>query len=156
MVLQRDNQVDRGQEVSEQDLEKVRALIEDSRLMAIDYHEVSAKRLSPESVQQGDEGNFEIEVQTRFDEGSFGVRLNGTLTFSGGEAVASVAGEYELLNDAKPSMRTVQIFANEVGVMTVYPYLRESIGNTTAKVFGEPVLLPIVDRGQISVSLDDD
>lgn len=156
MVSQRDNQVDRGQEVSEQDLEKVRELIGDSRLTAIDYHEVSAKRLSPESVQQGDEGNFEIEVQTRFGEGSFGVRLNGTLAFSGGEAVASVAGEYELLNDAKPSMRTVQIFANEVGVMTVYPYLRESIGNATAKVFGEPVLLPIVDRGQISVSLDDE
>lgn len=154
MPSPRDTAQDETQTVSERDLELVRGLIADSNLIAIDFHEVSVRRLSPESVQQGDQGNFEIEVQTRYEDGSFGVRLNGNLTFPGGEAVVSVAGEYELLNEASPSMRTIQIFANEVAVMNVYPYLREAIGTATGKVFGEPILLPIVDRGQISVTLD--
>lgn len=145
---------DEAQAVSDRDLELVRGLIADSNLVAIDFHEVSVRRLSPESVQQGDQGNFEIEVQTRYEDDSFGVRLNGKVTFPGGEAVVSVAGEYELLNDASPAMRTIQIFANEVAVMNVYPYLREAISTATGKVFGEPILLPIVDRGQISVTLD--
>lgn len=145
---------DEAQTVSDRDLELVRGLIADSNLIAIDFHEVSVRRLSPESVQQGDQGNFEIEVQTRYEDDSFGVRLNGKVTFPGGEAVVSVAGEYELLNDASPVMRTIQIFANEVAVMNVYPYLREAISTATGKVFGEPILLPIVDRGQISVTLD--
>lgn len=144
------------QEVTEADTASVKALIADSQLSTIEFHEVSARRLSPESVQQGDQGNLEIEVQTRFDEASFGVRLNAALSFPGGEAIASVAAEYDLLNDATPSKRTIQIFANEVGVMNVYPYLRETISTATSKVFGEPIFLPIVDRGQISVALDED
>lgn len=156
MPSQPDPQSPSSGPLDERDIENVKSLIIDSNLVAIDYHEISAERLSPDSVQEGDEGNFSVEVQTRSDEGSFGVRLYGTLTFPGGKAVAGVAGEYELLNDAKPEDRTIRAFANEVGVMTVYPYLREAISTITGRVFGDPVNLPLVGRGDISVALSDE
>ncbi len=72
-----------------------------------------------------------------------------------GEASASLVGEYELLDGAMPSKRALQNFANEVAVMTIYPYLREAIATITAKVFGEPVHIPIVQRGEIAVEVEE-
>ncbi len=39
--------------------------------------------------------------------------------------------------------------------MTIYPYLREAIATITAKVFGEPIHILIVQRGEIAVEVEE-
>ena len=144
-------------QMSEKDLAEVKAIIANSTLRSVDYYEVSARR-NDGATQSGDsdQGRLTVEVQQRVDDTSFGIRLQATVVLPVGEATASVAGEYDLLNGVAPRRRALQLFANEVAVMTVLPYLREAIATITAKVFGQPVHLPIAERGEIALDVDDD
>lgn len=143
-------------ELSEADVIAVRDVISNSELDAVNYYEISARRIDGDIPPDEEvEGNLEVEIQQRIEDESFGVRLNAAATLPTGEAVAHVAAEYKLLNGIKPSRRTLQLFANEVAVMTVYPYVREAIASVTAKVFGKPLHVPIVERGQLVLDVDD-
>ena len=143
-------------EMSPEDVEAVQALIANSQLHGIHYFEVSAKQSEmPEDSESATDGQFSVVVQQRVDETAFGVRLNATAALPIGQASASVAGEYELLNGYSPSRRAVQLFANEVAVMTVFPYLREAVASVTGRVFGQPLHLPIVERGQIALEVEE-
>ncbi|MBF4592094.1 MULTISPECIES: hypothetical protein [unclassified Curtobacterium] len=72
-----------------------------------------------------------------------------------GEVDVSVAGEYTLLDPSVLTQRSLQLFANEVAVMTVFPYLREAVASITARVFQQPLHLPMIARGQIVVDVAD-
>ena len=126
-----------AQDMTAADVEEVRDVIRRTALLGVDFFDVSARRreVPPED---GDEGRLAVGVQQRIGDGGFGVRLNADVVVPPGEASASLVGEYELLDGAMPSKRALQNFANEVAVMTIYPYLREAIATITAKVFGEP------------------
>ena len=144
-------------EIPDADLANVRELIENCELRSIECYEILARRHDATKIDGSEErdGQFSVTVQQRSDDESFGVRLVGTANMSIGEATASIAGEYDLLNGCRPSQRTLQLFTNEVGVMTVFPYLREAISTATSRVFGEPLLLPTVERGQITIDVDE-
>lgn len=136
------------------DFDEVKRIIENSELKSIEHHEISASR-SGFSADAAEPGNLTIEVQQRFGETDFGIRLNARVVLPIGEATASVAGEYSLTNGITPSRRALQLFANEVAVMTILPFLRESIATVTTKVFGAPVFLPLAERGEIALSVDE-
>lgn len=139
------------------DLANLRDLIQKSELRSIEYHEVHARRRDGASVDDSDldDPQLSINVQNRLDDDSFGIRLVGSVTMPHGDATASIAGEYVLLEGHQPSPRTLQMYINEVGVMTIFPYLREAIATTTSRVFGEAILLPTVQRGEISVEVEE-
>ena len=146
-----------SQTLSDDDMTAVQAVIANSSLEHVDFHELSARRIpgaKGSSVETEDEGNLSLAVQQRIDDQSFGVRLNATATFSGGEATVSVAAEYQLLNEIKPTRRALQIFCNEVAIMTVFPYLREGMSSITTRVFGEAIYLPVAERGSISIDVE--
>ncbi len=129
-------------------------IIEHSALVDMDFYEVSARR--HDAVREDvEDAQLTIHVQQRVTDTNFGVRVTASMVSPQGEATASVAGEYELLDGISPSRRALQLFADEVGVMTVFPYVREAIATATAKVFGEPVHLPLIQRGEVVVSKDD-
>lgn len=136
------------------DASRLQELIENSHLKSIDYYEVSARRFEAESPAE-ESGNVSIDLAVRSDESEFGVRLTGTADFPLGQATVSVAGEYEAEDGFVVDERTVRHFANEVGAMTVLPYLREGVATITAKVFGSPVHLPIIPRGEVTIDLED-
>ncbi|PPH98176.1 hypothetical protein C5C56_11230 [Rathayibacter sp. AY1D1] len=143
--------------LSEADLAAVHELINSSQLDRVDFHELSARRVADTNTENrtaDDDGNLNLGVQQRIDETSFGVRLNASVSFTAGEATVSVAAEYSLKSDYKPSKRTLQIFCNEVAIMTVFPYLREGMSSITTRVFGEAIYLPVAERGTISVDVD--
>lgn len=60
-------------------------------------------------------------------------------------AIYSVEGEGERLMDKA----TMNAFANEVGIMVLLPYMREALADVSARVLGEPLLMPILQRGQL-------
>lgn len=142
-------------EPTDLDIAGVQEIIRNSHLVGIDFYEVSGRRhdVPPEDV--GD-GQLKIQVQQRISETTFGVRLNAAIILPQGEANASLAGEYELLNGITPTRRALQHFANEVGILTVFPYLREAIATITAKVLDEPVYLPLITRGEIVINMDEE
>lgn len=40
-------------------------------------------------------------------------------------------------------------FANEVGIMVLLPYMRQALADVSGRVLGEPLLMPILQRGQL-------
>lgn len=130
------------------------ALIEQSELRSIEYYEMSARRYdaAPTDVVP-ENGQVNIVVQQRSDADSFGVRLNAKIVIAIGEAEVSVAGEYTLADASALTDRSLQLFASEVAVMTVFPYLREAIASITGRVFQQPLHLPMIVRGQLTVDL---
>jgi hypothetical protein len=135
------------------DIEAVQALVARSTLSSIEQYELHARREQADSPK--DAAEVSIAVQQRLDETSFGIRLNADIRLGVGTISASVAGEYELLDGYQPTPRTLQLFANEVGVMTVFPFLREAVSTMSVRVFGQPLLLPTIERGQIALDVDE-
>lgn len=143
-------------ELSTADVELVKDLIARSELASIDFHEVSAKRFEALSSEGGaNEGQVSLGFQHRSDDDGFGVRIVGNVTVPAGEVRVTAAVEYSLLEGDQPSQRAVELFANEVAVMTLFPYLREGIASISSKVFGTPVTLPVAQRGQIGFDVSD-
>lgn len=146
-----------SENLSDEDVNALQALIASSNLNSIEYYEMTARRydtpLSEEDAS--DQGQLTIGVQQRRDEDSFGVRLNARIVVSVGEAEVSVAGEYALADPATLTARALQLFASEVAVMTVFPYLREAMASLTGRVFHQPLHLPMISRGELAVDLID-
>lgn len=141
------------EKMQDSDASRLQDLVVHAHLKSIDYYEVSARRFESES-DADQSGNVSIDLAVRADESEFGIRLTGTAEFPLGQATVSVAGEYEVEDGFVIDERTVRHFANEVGVMTVLPYLREGVATITAKVFDSPVQLPIIPRGEITIDLE--
>lgn len=143
-------------ELSDADKLRVHALIANSDLEGVFFHEQSARRHEeiPEDMP-ADFSNAEIGIQFRLAEEDFGVRLMVEIQNTIGTATVAVSGEYNLTGGYHPTRRDVMMFANEVAAMTIYPYLREGISTATAKVLGESVLLPIAPRGAIGFDIED-
>lgn len=41
-------------------------------------------------------------------------------------------------------------FANEVGIMALLPFVRETVWSITQRVFGSAVVMPLIQRGELS------
>lgn len=144
-------------ELSEADRDRVHKLIAHSELGGIFFHEQSARRHEEARDEESSEtSNVEVGIQFRLADEDFGVRVMAEVHNLIGTATAVVSGEYTLTDGYKPTRRDVMMFANEVAVMTIFPYLREGISDATTKVFGEPVFLPIAPRGAIAFDIDEE
>lgn len=144
-------------ELSSEATHRLKDLIQRSSLEGIQFHEVSAKlkRLGPGApMESSEEAEVDIRFQTRAGSTDFGVRAQVELTSESGTATSVVAAEYVVNEGSVPDTETLELFASEVALMTLFPYLRESISNSTARVFGEPFWLPILQRGQFTQSKD--
>src|SRR5215217_8471437 len=129
-------------ELSDDDLARIHALIANSNLGGIFFHEQSARRHEqiPDIVPV-DQSNAEVGIQFRLDDDDFGVRLMAEVQNAIGTATVVVSGEYNLTDGYRPTRRDVMMYANEVAVMAIFPYLREGMSTVTTKVFGDGVLL---------------
>lgn len=139
---------------TEQEIDAVRALVACSQLRSVEFYEISARRYeSPGEAEEIEEGSARVDigVQHRYDDSSFGVRLTADINSSLGQARVSAAAEYDLIDTAAFDPSSLDLFANEVGIMAVFPYLREGVSSITGRVFGHPLHLPTVSRGDISI-----
>lgn len=142
-----------GTQPTEADIAAIRELLNRSTLRTIEHHELSARWIGPR-LPDAEDPDLEMQLQHRLDDESFGIRMVGSLKSEFGEVDATVAAVYDY-EGAQPDLRAILAFANEVAVMTLFPYFREAMGTITAKVFGEPILIPVLTRGEIGFDLDD-
>lgn len=146
-----------GTTPTEEDLLAVHDLVQQSELREIRYHEVSARLLDANKQREENESNVDIsmDLAQRRDDKSFSIRLTCTARPFKGEIIAAVAAEYAMIDGTTPSPRVVMAFANEVAIMTLFPYVREAISTSAARVFpAQQVLLPVMERGQVGFELD--
>lgn len=142
-------------ELAEADRERVQRLLQHSDLQGVFFHEQSARRHDAASGSvDAERSNVEVGVQFRLAADGFGVRVMAEVQNMVGVATVAASAEYTLTDGYEPTRRDVMMFANEVAVMTIFPYLREGISDATTKVFGEPVFLPIAPRGAIGFDVD--
>ncbi len=143
-------------ELTPADTARIRYLIDKSDLDGVYFHEQSARRHDDSAEFKNLEGsNVEVGIQFRLSSEDFGVRLRAEVQNAIGSAAVTVSGEYSLTDGYVPERRDVMMFANEVAVMTIYPFLREGVADATLKVFGEAIVLPIAPRGAIGFDIEE-
>ncbi|MBT9606163.1 hypothetical protein [Microbacterium sp.] len=137
------------------DVEAIQDLINRSTLRGIEHHDLGATltgRREPNEEEPA--ADLQLELQHRCTSSEFGFRLVGTITTEYGSAHASVAATYDY-DGPVPYERPLLGFGNEVAVMTIFPFFREALSSITGRVFGEPILLPVLERGSVGADLDD-
>lgn len=141
-------------ELTESDVKAIRDLIQRSELRAIEFHEVAARLIPFEGeVPEQEPADVSIQLEHRLDSHNFGIRMVGSVTNSTKEIKVTAAAEYIMTDGETPPERTVLMFANEVAVMSLYPYFREGVSSVSAKVFNDPLLLPTIERGMIKYDI---
>ncbi|MCI7513469.1 MAG: hypothetical protein SOX57_07400 [Schaalia hyovaginalis] len=89
---------------------------------------------------------------TRQDGRLFGARFEFQIKASQWIAEISVITDYAGSQEFVLSPEAPADFASKVGLMAAFPYVREALGNLTARVTGTAVLLPLIRHGEIVFS----
>lgn len=142
---------------NEVEFEAVKDLIRRATLQEIDFHEVSARKTGESRQDEPNEDNVDVSMhlQHHVDGNSFGILFSVKLLMFRGEVDVAAAAEYTV-DDAEPiDPHTVKAFGNEVAVMTLLPYVRETISTLTTKMWTRPFLLPTLERGFVGFDLDE-
>jgi hypothetical protein len=130
-------------------------------LSDIIYYEVSARRLEPStpetsvsSVENSEkEGKAEnISILERHDELKMEVRCKLHINTSDVELIVDAASQFSFSEPIEMSASARADFVAKVGIMAVYPYLRESAHAVSSKLRVEPPLISLISSGDVSVT----
>lgn len=110
----------------------------------------------PITIDEESEVSPSYALKLRNENGGIGVRLSTHLELAIGTVDVDVAIDYSLTETVEVPQHVLLEFANEVGVMALIPYVRESIANLSARVFNRAVLMPMIQRGELSFDAEGD
>ena len=142
---------------NDQEIQAVRSLIDRSTLREIDFHEVSARKVAESKQRNPVEDNVDVSMQLQHHAGDkqFGILFSVNLQLFRGEIDVAVAAEYAVEDDETIDPHTVKAFGNEVAVMALFPYVRETVSTLTTKLWEKPFILPTIERGFVGFDLDE-
>lgn len=105
-----------------------------------------------ESGSDEDEEDISVNIglRTRQAGSSLGIRIEFEASHDAWKVSLDVAAEFEADEPFQTSEAARTDFADKVGVMTLYPYIREAVGNLTQRTVGASFLLPTIRQGQVS------
>ncbi|WP_349865016.1 hypothetical protein [Leifsonia sp. WHRI 6310E] len=128
-------------------------LLNDVALENIEQTELAASR--GDGKLGGDlpeaEPSYRLSIDGRDDDKAFRVGLRTEIQVGTGSIISEIRAEY-LLGEMRFSAvedATRLEFANKIAIMAILPYTRQSIADITSRVFGAPLLMPIVQRGEL-------
>ncbi|TFC87454.1 hypothetical protein [Cryobacterium sp. TMT4-31] len=138
----------------------VESVVENSSLSDISVFELSARRgkVTPDSEEgESVEPSYGMQIDYRDADNGFRVRLVTRFDTDLGVIVSDVGAEYTLEGiGARSIPRHVLLdFVNNVAIMALVPYVRQSIADITLRVFGSALLMPMIRRGEIEFSVDE-
>lgn len=139
--------------------EALRAVVPDVELTELFFAELSARRRLDGSMPEQGSGEPRYTLQAQAGEdGRFRLILSTDLLLAEGEIRVSVLAEYALAESSASALtrRLIVEYANEVGVMTMLPYLRQGIADLTQRVLGATLLMPVMPRGALTFPLPTD
>lgn len=91
-----------------------------------------------------------VGLRTRQEGSSLGIRIEFTASQESWRVSLDVAAEFEAEQPFHTTAAGRTDFADKVGVMTLYPYIREAVGNLTQRTVGASFILPTIQQGQIT------
>lgn len=138
----------------------IQDLLEDASISEVVTIALHAERLP----REGDDGDDEIRpmfglgFDEREDGKAFRVSLDAVIDAAPGPIRCKMAVEYELksLSPDQVPVHVLEEFVNNVALMALLPFLRQGIADLTQKVFGVPLLMPIISRGELEFALERD
>lgn len=126
---------------------KVSAELIESKVDSLDASDEPGDDLSSD---EGSDVSVNLDLRTRQAEQVLAVRIALTASSERWRVLVDVSAEFEAKHPFATSERARVDFADKVGVMTLYPYMRETVGSLTLRTFGEGFLLPTISLGDIS------
>ncbi|WP_374009891.1 hypothetical protein [Leifsonia sp. LS-T14] len=136
----------------------VEQVAEDAELESILTFELSARNTEVESDPDEEIEPSHVLILASKDDGKgFQVRLRTDIETREAEIVADLAVRFGLTElSAKDISEEVMLdFVNKVALMALLPYVRQSIADLTQRVFGSPLLMPLMKRGDLTFSPSD-
>lgn len=96
----------------------------------------------------------EMGLKYRRSDDEFGARLFVKVDLGYGVASVDVSATYRFPQQVSILDDAANEFANKVAVMALLPYARQALSDLTQRVFGEPIVLPILRQGQLRFDVD--
>lgn len=127
-------------------------LIEPSDEHSRDSQSSGEDRISAEDEET--EISVNLGLRTHQNGPSIGVRIEFTASHETWRIFLDVSAEFEAQEPFLASEEARVDFANKIGVMALYPYIREAVGNLTQRTVGTSVVLPTIRPGDVSFSAD--
>lgn len=147
---------------------KVRSISDVSELLAlakfseVTYYELSGQRTeapeqaTPEAPPGEEEGGAPLQVLLRHDAERIQVRVRCEAEGQGAQYVADVAAEFALAEPVDAPAAVLREFVERVGVMAVYPFVREALHTTASRLRMQAPLLQLLRANQVDLIPDQD
>lgn len=128
-------------------------LVSTVALVSVDFTEVNARRASGEAPTTADTGPDGLSVTATRRPDRIEVRCGIDHAEADATYRVVVQGTFQAQESFEIDDTTMTAFVQQVGVMTLYPYLRETVRGLSAKIGARAVLLELLRPGQIQLGL---
>jgi hypothetical protein len=128
----------------------VRKLLDASELTDVVVYEILGTRADTAAE------SFTLQVLTRLEDNEFEIRCKASVSGHGGRYDVDAGAVFALSEPGKIEEGTAREFAEKVGVMAVYPYLRATISQTASSLGLDRPVLPLLRSGAINLAKDSD
>lgn len=135
-------------------IESAQDLLEVVELDGIEVYEISGRGVDHGSVE-GFEETYDIKVAVNVTSEYLKTRFTMTFNAAVGEYRVDLAARYRIEEQGLDIPRAATVdFAERVGVMAAFPFLRENIYNIASRL-GDPIpVLGLVRQGQFKLEMD--
>lgn len=124
-----------------------RELLELTELTDIAFYEIGARR-NPDV----EDTPVSIDIALRREELLLEIRCRATVLGGGGEYLVDASAVFTLQEPVQAPEAAIAEFVERVGVMSVYPYLREAITQSAAKLGLDRPVLRLLRPGDVHVT----
>lgn len=131
-------------------VDDARQLLELAELSNIVFYEITGRR-----TLETNETPLSIQILMRREDLVLEVRARAMVSGAGGEYIADASAIFSLEEPIDASDEVIQEFVERVGVMSVYPYLREAVTSTAAKLGLDRPILKLLRPGDVHVTPSD-
>lgn len=127
-----------------------RELLEVAELTGVIVYEIHGRRNDPGEVVD-DELRQELKVMARGDENRLETRIHMRQHTDDAALLADIGVEYTLSEPCDVSESVLHEFVERVGVMAVFPFLRESLVTTASRLGVNAPVLGLLHAGSFRV-----
>lgn len=130
-----------------------RGLLAVGELSGIRVHGFSAERIAGATPPpDSEDAEQSIQVQIGQNPGLIEVRVRLELKTTAARYQVDAASQFRFSEEHEVSEEIAREFAEGVGVMAVYPYLREFVQSSSARLSLPPITLPLLRQGEVNLS----
>ncbi|MCX2965611.1 hypothetical protein [Gordonia aquimaris] len=126
-------------------------LLELVELTDVRFYESAAKR----RLDGSERGDDTFRVAVRHDDQELEIRCRTRIESDAATFIADAGAVYQLTEPVEISPQALETFVGRVGVMAVYPFLREAVSQGAARLTVARPLLPMLVGGNVPLERDE-